>query len=414
MAEPSMPAEPAATPTAFVHLFTPAGRAGTSAPTSASSTSDGPWSGEPDPDVGHLDRAAPRRPVALEQPGLQRRERHGAVRPHGVTRRLAGVGVDARGDVDGEDGRARRHHGRVVAAPEAGAVGAVDHQVARRQRHATGASPRPRAPAPGPRAAPGPRRRPVRPRRCCPCPPPPRPGARRRPRAFAGRRRPPPCRRVGPGSRGRPLRARPRRRPASRRGSGRRGCSRPRQWRRQPLCPTPDRAPARLAHPARPPRRRWPRRRCGSSDRWNRAAPWLSASSAAEPCSTKKGALRVASFPPVRRTSTSVSAKAPMPVPSAFITASLAAKRAARLCARSAEPLASDCSISVKQRAAKRGRRSSRRRKRSTLTASTPTPTMPAPPSAARTPTTDAHSTVTVLARLRGRSGSCPCRRARR
>ena len=104
----------------------------------------------------------------------------------------------------------------------------------------------------------------------------------------------------------------------------------------------------------------------------------------------------------VRRTSTSVSAKPPMPVPSAFMTASLAAKRAARLWAASAEPVASDCSDAVKQRAAKRGA--------AVEHAAEPRHVDRVDPDA----DDRAHSTVTVLARLRGRSGSCPCRRASR
>ena len=119
--------------------------------------------------------------------------------------------------------------------------------------------------------------------------------------------------------------------------------------------------------------------------------------------------MRVAPVPVVRHTSTSVSAKPPMPVPSAFITASLAAKRAARLWAASVEPAASDCSVSVKQRAAKPGRRSSSRRNRADVDRVHPDADDAAAPA-----TAGRHSTVTVLARLRGRSGSCPCRRASR
>ena len=98
--------------------------------------------------------------------------------------------------------------------------------------------------------------------------------------------------------------------------------------------------------------------------------------------------------PVVRRTSTSVSAKAPMPVPSAFMTASLAAKRAARLWAASAERRGVGL-LGVGEAARRRSGAARRARggTGATSTASTPTPTM------------RAHSTVTVLARLRGRSG---------
>ena len=116
MAEPSMPAEPAATPTAFVHLFDPAGRAGTSAPTSASSTSATRGVGNriPMSATSTVPLAPARRPGAARA-SAPRTSR--CVPPTRRTGRSTGVGVHARGDVDGEDGRAWRHHGRVEACP---------------------------------------------------------------------------------------------------------------------------------------------------------------------------------------------------------------------------------------------------------------------------------------------------------
>ena len=117
--------------------------------------------------------------------------------------------------------------------------------------------------------------------------------------------------------------------------------------------------------------------------------------------------MRVAPVPAVRRTSTSVRAKAPMPVPSAFMTASLAAKRAARLWAASVEPrgvglLGLGEAAGREARAAVEHPAEARHVDR----------VDPDADDGAR-PALD-HSTVTVLARLRGRSGSCPCRRASR
>ena len=89
---------------------------------------------ERDADVGHLDGAAAARPGPLQQPRLQRGERHGPVGPHGIAGCLAGIGVDARRDVDGEDlGPARRGR-RLVGAAESRAVGAVDDEIALGQR----------------------------------------------------------------------------------------------------------------------------------------------------------------------------------------------------------------------------------------------------------------------------------------
>ena len=214
-------------PTAWVHLFACAGRAGSSAAMSASSISSA-WA------VAEADRRCrpprPRRtagPVPLQQAGLEGGEGHRARRPAPRRPGAPAVGVDARGDVDGQDRGAPGDLRRVVGAAEPGAVGAVDHQVARRQR-AAAPSPRRRAPPPGRPVGPGRRRPPGRRPRCCPCRPRRRRGGRRRRRAGAGAAWPRRCRPGAPASRATPRPGRRRRRPASRRGSGRgarRACS---------------------------------------------------------------------------------------------------------------------------------------------------------------------------------------------
>ena len=72
--------------------------------------------------------------VALQQPRLECGERHRAIGLHGVAGGLPAVGVDARGDVDGQHDRVQRDPGRVIGTAEPGAVGAVDDEVARRER----------------------------------------------------------------------------------------------------------------------------------------------------------------------------------------------------------------------------------------------------------------------------------------
>ena len=74
-----------------------------------------------------------RGPVALEESRLVGGEGHRVGGPHRAAGGRTGVGVEARGQVDGQDGRPARHRRGVVAAVEPGAVGAVDHQVARRR-----------------------------------------------------------------------------------------------------------------------------------------------------------------------------------------------------------------------------------------------------------------------------------------
>ena len=54
-------------------------------------------------------RRGTRRRCPAEQPRLDHGEGHGAVSPHGVTRRVAAIGIDAGGDVDGRAGGTRRH-----------------------------------------------------------------------------------------------------------------------------------------------------------------------------------------------------------------------------------------------------------------------------------------------------------------
>ena len=141
------------------------------------------------------------------------------------------------------------------------------------------------------------------------------------------------------------------------------------------------------------------------SERWKPAGPVRAGQRGRAAVQHEEGCVAGGALPGVRHTSTSVSAKAPMPVPSAFMTASLAAKRAARLCATSAEPLASDRSVSVKQRVGEAGAAVEHAAEAGDVDRVDPdADDAGAPP----------HSTVTVLARFRGRSGSCPCRRARR
>ena len=113
---------------------------------------------------------------------------------------LPGEPVDARRDVDRQHGR-RAGVGRLVLAPEPGAVGGVDHQVAGGQpvgRLGRVDHGHPDAPPAQPAG-----RRTARRRRCCPCRPPPPP---------AGRTCRPACR-ARPGPRPRPP-ARPAPRPA--------------------------------------------------------------------------------------------------------------------------------------------------------------------------------------------------------
>ena len=232
------------------------------------------------------------------------------------------------------------------------------------------------------RGGPAPPRPPGRRRRSNPCPRRRRPASRRRPRAAqrAVRHRRPGAvhqglvAECGPGPPGRP--------PPSPLGSGRRA--------RQAACSATTNAMATSVV--------WVRERWKSA-RTLRPGQHRRATVQHEGRRVARGAR-----PGDRHTSTSVSAKAPRPVraPSSRPPWRRSAPPGSRPVG---DRTASARSVSVKQRSASRGRRSSTRRKRSTSTASTPTPTMAL---------TGAHSTVTVLARLRGRSGSWPCSRARR
>ena len=105
-------------------------RSGSQSATSHASTRCARAPATVEPDVGDLDRAGAARARVEHEPGLERGERHGRVGPHRAVRRLAGQPVDTRGDVDREHRRATGI-GRVVLAAEPGAVGGVDHEVAR-------------------------------------------------------------------------------------------------------------------------------------------------------------------------------------------------------------------------------------------------------------------------------------------
>ena len=129
MADPSMPTDPDAMPSAVLHLCDWRGAGREPAATSASSISAARDAGERDADVRHLHRAAAAGTGALQEPGLVGREGHRVGGPQRRTGRGAGVGVHPGGDVDGEDRHAGRHRGRVVGAAEPGAVGTVDHQI---------------------------------------------------------------------------------------------------------------------------------------------------------------------------------------------------------------------------------------------------------------------------------------------
>ena len=95
-----------------------------------------------------------------------------------------------------------------------------------------------------------------------------------------------------------------------------------------------------------------------------------------------------------------------MPVPSAFMTASLAAKRAAKLWADVGGP-GGVGPLGLGEAAAGRARPAVEYLPEPRhVDRVEPTPTIEMPEAD--------HSTVTVLARLRGRSGSWPCSRARR
>ncbi len=80
-------------------------------------------------DVGHLDASRQQDAVSLHQSGLERGERDGQVGPQGLSARLAGVAVHTRGDVDGQDPYPGGDRRGAVGAPEPRPVGGVDDQV---------------------------------------------------------------------------------------------------------------------------------------------------------------------------------------------------------------------------------------------------------------------------------------------
>ena len=172
-ADPSMPTEPAATPSAVLHLCDCRGRAGSRAAMSASSISAAAGVPGPIADVGHRPPSPLRRgPVPWSSPGFEAAKVTVWVARTAPRRCRTGVGVDARGHVDGQDRAPAGHRRGVVGAVEPGAVGAVDHQVARR-RAGRGGVGRVEHGHPAPRAGTGTRRPRGRRPRCCPCRPPP-------------------------------------------------------------------------------------------------------------------------------------------------------------------------------------------------------------------------------------------------
>ena len=269
-----------------------------------------------DPDVDDLDLARVR-PARLEhEAGLAGGERDRAGRPDSRPLGRAGETVDARRDVD------RDHHRRRAGQPSAThaaspssaprkpvpniasttTVGTREHARETVTVEAVGELEDRRADAPAPRA---PAPRPGRRRRCCPC---------RRPRTTRGRR----CARA----RGAPsTRPRARRAPSAPRPA----CPRDRPLvGRCHLRGRDDRFHDRLSR-ARA-RRPSPWCRCASATAARRARPRRA--SVAAGTAEREGRLPPS---PARTTSTSRNPNSPSPTPSAFITASLAPKRAARL-----------------------------------------------------------------------------------
>ena len=130
MAEPSIPGEPAPTPTAWTHLFPSRARRGRSAAMSASSITMACGAlGNPMPMSATSTRPQSAGPPPWSRPGLAAAN---------VTVRSArtapgpdspGVGVDPRRDVDGQHAGPHRHVGRLVGSPEPRPVGPVDNQV---------------------------------------------------------------------------------------------------------------------------------------------------------------------------------------------------------------------------------------------------------------------------------------------
>ena len=76
-------------------------------------------------------------PRQEDEPGLERRERHRLVGPHRAVAGFARAAVHTRGDVDRQHGRAAGIR-RVVVATEPGAVGGVDDEIDARESGALG------------------------------------------------------------------------------------------------------------------------------------------------------------------------------------------------------------------------------------------------------------------------------------
>ena len=203
-AAPSMPAEPAATPTALRPLVDVAGPARQPARRRRRPRPGRPGaSGNADPDVGHLHaRRQSRAPSPWSRPGFR------AAKVTVRSARTASPGGRAASRRRPPRGcrwpapRRRRARRGVVGAPEPGAVGGVDDEVA-------GGSPRAGRGA----SAASTTLHPCAPPRPAPSRHPPvgavvalaghhdHPAGRRHRRACAGRRGPPPCRPGPPGSR---------------------------------------------------------------------------------------------------------------------------------------------------------------------------------------------------------------------
>ena len=143
------------------------------------------------------------------------------------------------------------------------------------------------------------------------------------------------------------------------------------------------------------------------SDRWKVPAPRAPASSAAVPCKRRYGALRVAPFPVVRHTSTSVEREAP-DAGAERLHHGLLGGEARRQALRHVGGSGGVGALGLGEAPLCETRAAVEH--------------LPEPRHVDRvdahaddgTGSAGDHSTVTVLARLRGRSGSWPCRRARR
>ena len=143
------------------------------------------------------------------------------------------------------------------------------------------------------------------------------------------------------------------------------------------------------------------------SDRWNAPAPWAPASSAAVPCSLRYGALRVAPCPVVRHTSTSVERETP-DTGAERLHDGLLGGEPCRQALGHVGGTGGVGALGLGEAARGETRAAVEH--------------LPEPHHVDRvdahaddgTGSAGDHSTVTVFARFRGRSGSWPCRRASR